>query len=383
MRSDGRRENIVRIGCGEFMRTLITLTVCLLLAVAAVHADPIKIGWIGPLTGNSAVLGIDSVQAVQLAVDEANADPKSKHQFKLLVEDDQYDAAKTVSAYTKLASEGVVAIIASTYGGVFAIADRAEKDGIVVVNPLDCNEDIAKLPSTTLCVATQSESVGRAIAEDIRSRNLGPTAVIFDERNPFMTLVANSLKDTQGSDVVHFAGIDQSRADFNSELLKGNTSKANSFVFLGHDPMGTAMRQARGLGIRSQFYSVGTITSPGYQQLAGQAANGTLVAYWEAPVSAGLTAFLKNFERKAGRPPILQLATVPSYDTATILISALKVEVGPTKERILSHLLGLKSYSGLSGTIAMDPDGATRSIREDIFRFNEGRLERTATTFSK
>jgi branched-chain amino acid transport system substrate-binding protein len=35
--------------------------------------EPIKIGYIGPFSGPSAVLGMDAIKAIEIAADEANA----------------------------------------------------------------------------------------------------------------------------------------------------------------------------------------------------------------------------------------------------------------------------------------------------------------------
>ena len=39
--------------------------------VQVVSAEEIKIGWIGPLTGDAAALGVDSLRALQLKISEA------------------------------------------------------------------------------------------------------------------------------------------------------------------------------------------------------------------------------------------------------------------------------------------------------------------------
>lgn len=358
------------------MQVIRVLIVLLFFTAIDAKAETIKIGWIGPLTGNSAVLGIDSMQAAQLAIEEANSDPENKNKFRLIVEDDQYETSRTVSAYSKLAAQGVVAIIVSTYGGVFAIANRAQKDDIVIINPLDCNDAIADLPDNIFCVATQSESVGQVIAEDIQKNNSGPVAIIYDEKNPFMTLVANTIMDLMVENTTFLYAVDQSASDFKSNLLRAKSKKVLSIVFLGHDPMGGAMHQARSLGLESQFYTVGTITSPGYQELAGRSAEGALVAYWEAPNNFKLKEFLKKFETKVGRMPILQLATIPTYDVSNIITTSLKNKADPSSAQIRNYFQGLKNYSGVSGIITIDDDGASRSIRETLYRFTGGKLVR-------
>jgi branched-chain amino acid transport system substrate-binding protein len=365
-------------------KQVLKVIICALLFTSNSYADgEVKIGWIGPLTGNSAVLGIDSIKAVEIAAAERNlAGGINGKKIRIIFEDDQYDTTKALSAYNKLVSQGVVAILMSTYGGVFAVNDRVTKDDVIVINPLDCNNDIAALSQNIFCIATESESIGRVIAEHIHDNQYYPVGVIYDERNPFMVLVANVIKeDFSKNEKIELisSGIDQNAVtDFRSLLLKFRVNQTKALILLGHDPMGQAMREARNIGLKSKFYTVGTITSPGYQQLAGPAAEGTYVAFWEAAKSARLDKFLAAFNKEAGRPPILQLATIPSYDSAHILFTALEGAVTSANKievaRVKDNLLSLRDYHGLSGTLTMDPDGAVRSIKETIYQFVDSEL---------
>ena len=45
----------------------------LILFYSPQREETIKIGWIGPQTGDSAILGMDNVVAAQIAVDEINS----------------------------------------------------------------------------------------------------------------------------------------------------------------------------------------------------------------------------------------------------------------------------------------------------------------------
>ena len=184
--------------------------------VYAENKEPIRIGWCGPLSGNSAVLGIDSVQAARIAIEEANASGGiNGRKIELVVEDDQYDTVKALSAYNKLVNQdGVAAVLMSTYGAVFSTAERALADGVLVINPLDCNNDIAALAQNTFCIATESESIGRIIAEDIGWRGLKSVGIIFDQSNPFMVLVNKALGkrlDNLGKKRVCKGGFSQKR----------------------------------------------------------------------------------------------------------------------------------------------------------------------------
>ena len=340
----------------------------------------LKLGWSGPLTGPSAVLGVDSLKAVQLAVEQANeAGGVGGRRIELLVEDDQYETSQAVLAYRRLAAKGAVAILASTYGGIFATAQLALRDGVIVIDPLDCNDDIAALEENTFCLATRSESISALLAADIVRTKRFPVTLVRDGKNPFMVLVERELKRLLGSAELYIIEGTQLES-LRAALSNHRARAARAVVFLGHDPMGQAMREARSLGITAQFYTLGTITSPGFQQLAGPAAQDALVAYWEAPASEALAAFLDRFQARFGKEPVLQLASLPSFDAASALIETMQkvfskrgaVEIADLRFELRRYF----KHEGVSGELKMDLDGAVRSIQERLYRFNHGRLER-------
>lgn len=345
------------------------------------RAETLKLGWIGPLTGNSAVLGVDSVPAAQIALSDLQPlGAKKELSFELIVEDDQHDTARSISAYRKLVSEGTAVILMSTYGGFLAASELAARDNVILINPLDCNEEIAKLPENVFCIATLTESISEALAADLQAKQLYPALIVYDETHPFMTIVERSMVTRLGSKAnVQSSGIDlHSFSEFRSLFLPYIKKGVKSIVFLGHDPMGKAMSDARQLGSSAQFYTVGTITSPGFQKLAGEAANGTLVAYWEAPAGQAHNEFLSKFTGKVGRPPILELASIPTYDAVQIVGRAF---LASAREGIVDRaaaqraLYQTKEYQGVSGSITIDPDGIVRSIKERIYRFENGSLK--------
>ena len=128
-------------------------------SVVAEGQTAIRVGWIGPLTGNASALGIDSAPTVKMVFDRINASGGvNGRKLELVIEDDQYSTAKAVAAYKNLVEVQKIKIIfVITYGGFFALANQAERDGVLLLNPLDCDEAIAKLPSNSLCIAKKTE----------------------------------------------------------------------------------------------------------------------------------------------------------------------------------------------------------------------------------
>src|SRR2546423_4776090 len=94
------------------MRTIFAaLCGMLALAPAAARAkDTVRIAFVGPLTGGNSAIGLGGRNSADLAVRLRNADPKSKHQYELVVLDDECKPDAGVQVATKAASDrGIVA----------------------------------------------------------------------------------------------------------------------------------------------------------------------------------------------------------------------------------------------------------------------------------
>jgi branched-chain amino acid transport system substrate-binding protein len=350
-------------------------------------APEIRVGWIGPLTGNAASLGVDSAPAIELIFDKINkAGGIHGAKLKLVIEDDQYNAGKTLSAYNKLVHlDGINVLIVLTYGGIFTIAERAMQDGVIIIDPLDCDAAIAKLPENIFCVAKTTEDLGYRIAELVHGAQEAPPAILYYEGDPFMGTVAETvrkkLKELGGTSEI-FEGYTDATQDFRAFLTKVRSSQAKSLVFMGYDQIALAMRQARELGITLPFYAViGTMQSRGFHAIAGAAAEGTIGPVWIAPRSTRYNEFITDFEAQYDRKPNMDLCTIPSADIAALLARAFQNGAADSKSgnidvaHLKRQLYAIKDYTGFSGKITIDPDGITRSFRTSDAQYHEGELK--------
>jgi len=368
--------------------TKISLVIAAILIIAfllisglnnAVNQDKtIKIGYIGPITGPSAVLGMDAIKAIEIAVDEANAKGGvNGKKIELIAEDDKYLSKDTVNAYNKLVNvDKVKIILISTYGGVFAVADKAKVDGVVVIDPLDCNKDLANADKNIFCLATETESIGTSLAQNLTQSGGKKAAILYSTKDSFMSIVANAFDSefSKNDGVTMKEGFNYDDTDYRSQLLKIKEYNPDALVILGHDEQGFIMKQARELGINVQFMTTGTITSPIAQQNANGKAEGTLLAYWDsAKNGSNVKDFETKFATKAGRPAILPLTTHPAYDTVKILTDIVlpKISGNINGNKVSSELLKVSNYQGVTGVVTIDKDGGAR-IKESVFKLVKG-----------
>ena len=79
---------------------------------AAASGDTIKIGVMGPLTGNVSVYGQAVVNGAALYLKQVNADGGiNGKQIEILTEDEQGDATQAVNCFTKMVDEGITALV--------------------------------------------------------------------------------------------------------------------------------------------------------------------------------------------------------------------------------------------------------------------------------
>jgi branched-chain amino acid transport system substrate-binding protein len=334
----------------------------------------IKIGWIGPQTGQSAVLGMDSFVAAQIAIDEINeAGGIDGRQFELIIEDDQYNTAKSVDAYEKLVNiDGVDFILANTYGSIFALAEKAKKDKVILIDPLDCNSELAGLNDNVFCLATDSESIAEILSDNAEKQGFDKVGILYWNSDMFMPLIKNVFEKEFDGEIVLSEAYVAGTKDFKTQLTKMINRDADAIVMLGYDETGIAMKQARELGFRGQFYATGTLTSPPLQEAAQGTAEGVLFGFWDAPKSEEPTkSFTESFIAVQGRPAILDLASYPSYDAVNVLALAIDNANSLNIKKVKSELLQIQGYKGVIGDVSFAEDGSAR-IRESVFKLVNG-----------
>lgn len=352
---------------------IIALALVIVLSLVLINfqsnEQTIKIGWIGPQTGQSAVLGMDSFVAAQIAVDEINEkDGINGRQVELIIEDDQYNIAKAMNAYNKLVNiDKVDILLMNTYGSIFALADQAVKDDVIILDPLDANSEIAGLNENIFALATDSESIAEVLAEHANDNAYDKAGILYWNSDNFMPLVERVFRENYKGEIVVSESYTAGTSNFQTSLTKMMSEDVKAIVLLGYDETGLAMKQARELGFKGQFYTTGTVTSPPLQEAAMGNAEGTIFAFWNAPKSQEPTkSFTEKFIAKQGRPVILDFAAYPTYDAVNVIALAIDNAGSVEVNKVKSELLKIQDYDGVTGDISFASDGSVR-IRESAF----------------
>jgi branched-chain amino acid transport system substrate-binding protein len=343
-----------------------------------VEGEVIKIGYIGPLTGDSSVLGIDASNSIELAVEEANKKGGiNGKMIELIVEDDQYKTTDSISAYRKLVDiDNVENILISTYGGLFAIAEQSKNDNVLVIDVLDCDKDIANLPDNIFCIAKESEDFGNIMAEFTVKQGYKKIGILVGLYDKFLSSVAEVFeKKIEDKAEIQIEEYIRGTSDFKTSLLK---LKDNDVIMiLGNNDIGIAFKQAKELNINKQFLSVVVITSPSVQEASGGAVEGVYFPDYIQPENNEVAEkFYSDFKSKFERDPYIFLISDQAYDSAKILIDEVLSKVkGETREERIEEKIELlhnvKDYKGVSGNLTMKEDGRIGGISFDVFQLRD------------
>lgn len=338
--------------------------------------EPIKIGYIGPMTGGAAVLGQEAVNAMEVAVARVNSNGGiNGRKVQLIAEDDQFDTAKSVSAYDKLVNiDKVETIIMSNYGGVMAVAEKSKKDNVVIVDALDCDKDIANLGENVFCVAKETTDLADVIADRAVKMGYKNIGIIHSTTDNFMTSVSDEFVARVGNNAtVQVESYAPNTNDFKSVLLKFRDKDA--IVFLGYDEIGIAIKQATELGLTQPRLTIPTVaTTPSIQELSKGTIDGIYFSFY-APLQTNpvATKFQEDFKAKFNRTPFVLVASDQAFDSINILMNNVLPKVNArTKEARLKQVIELmhevKNFPGVTGTLTMKDDGRINGILIRLFR---------------
>lgn len=331
--------------------------------------EELTVAWIGPLTGDAANIGEPNLQGVQLAIERVNEQGGINGvPVRLVIQDDQWDEKQAISAYHKVTkTDDVSVVFGTTYGAGLALADTALADGVLFVNTLDTSHELAAASDGLVTIGIYDEGIGYAIADDIGANEKVAIISIID---PFAELVGGALRERLQTDDLLYVQYDPGEADFRTHLSKIQQYDPDVLVVLGWDELGNIFKQAEELGIDARRYTIDTIMSESAQRRGGESLEGVRFTFWEPEQNEVTTEFFKHYDELFGGEPTNLLFTAVGYDATLTVLTAMQEQ---TEKPLYQTLKELPAVNGVTGSISVDADGASRSIEEELFiYFEEG-----------
>ena len=338
--------------------------------------DTIKVGFIGPLSGDGASFGKDNLVGIQVAVDDINkVGGINGKKVELLIEDDKLDEKITLNAYHKMRSvDDIDVLLSPNYGGLLAIVDQADATQHVIVNSLDTSEELAAAGEYLFAIGIHDENIGYELAhftmDTLKKRRV---AVLYNF-DPITDLISGAFvrkfQEIGGHVVINEGYIDGSH-DFRSVLLKAKSQGVDTLVVFGFDESGFIFKQEMELGLGMTKLAFDTVTSESFLANAGESADGIYFTSWDATGSK-YQSLQRKVVAKSGSAPDQPLFTAVGYDAMITVAQAMKT--GSRGKALHDSLLQVGGMEGVAGEITMSPDGIVRTVSEEMYQIQDGKF---------
>lgn len=362
------------------MRKTISLILVFLVAITLVSCkkeeQTIKIGFSGPMTGDSANYGKLMSQAVALAIDERNeaGGIGGKIKLQMVAEDDEGKVDKANLVIEKLANvDHIMGLVGAVFSGCsMAIAPKCEQNQITMISPSSTHKLLTSLGKYIFRNVLSDELQAKVFAKYVKEK-LGYTSVaILNLKNDYSQGLADDFKaqfEADGGKIVAMESGLQGDKDFKTQLTTIRAKKPQAIFMPGYvNEMAQILQQAKDMGITTKWLAGDGFSNPEIFDLAGDLANG--VIFSNSPDESNIgNAKKKEFEanyfkRFKQKPDSFSLN---SYDAANILMDAMQfvynestpedqktANLNPAKIR--NYVAELQDYAGVSGKITFLPN---------------------------
>ena len=324
------------------------------------ETGPIKIGFIGPLSGDAAAYGADTISAAKIAVEEINASGGiNGRSIEFISEDGKCSAKDGLSAAQKLIGIDKVKFIVSSScsGELLGYTSFAEQNKVLVLNTLGSSPKITEAGDYIFRNDPSDVDGGKQLA-DLVMKNYKKVAVIT-ENTEYAQGIRGVFVDTlkkNNATVTADEVFPPESFDFRSIVLKVKATNPEAIFLNPQTPANAARlaKQIRELGMDQQLY-VAYMSGPEFSA-SGSHAEGTLVI--DAPgLSTGKgSELLSKFKATYSREPGYPYFVGATYDAVYILSQAIG-NVGEDTTKAKDYLYDLPSYQGTVGTYRFDANG--------------------------
>ncbi len=358
------------------MKHIIILGIALLVALSGCATEttegPIKIGNIGPLTGDVAFLGVNVKVAVGTAIEEINAEGGINGRLlEGIYEDGGCGPKEGANAANKLINiDGVDFIIGGLCSGeTLGAAPIAEEAGVVLFSPTSSNPDITNSGDYIFRSYPSDAFQGKVAAEYVLNDLAGEKIAIMNCQGDWCVGVKNVFKEhllSIGGNIVAEEDFAQGSVDLRSQLTKVKDSDPDVVYILSYTQSGVALlTQMKELGIDAKVLGGDSWADDTLWEQAASAGDGARFLVPSTPPSEEFDAKMKAKGIEAS------LGTQQGYDNVMILADIFR-EFGTNPVVVKEALYNVKDYQGFSGVITIDSNGDLEKAVYDVKEANNG-----------
>jgi len=323
------------------------------------------IGVVGPMTGPAAQSGNNMRDAVALGIGELNEKGlPGGVTLKMVVVDDEGNPTKSINGNKRLVyNENAVAVIGAVHSScTLANMVVTQEAGVPQITPISTSPQITSQGNEWIFRTAATDAVQASNIVDIAFNKLGKQrlAVIYvsNDYGRDAYKVLDRIATEMGRPPVAAESFNRGDKDFSSQLLKIEEANPDTLVIWSlYEEAALIARQVDQMGMDVQLMGGGGLTNSKYVELAGGAAEGTIVCQTYHPSSqeSHVESFTRSFSTRYDRNPDPNAAQ--SYDAIMILGQAIEKAGVDEPAAIRDALAAMDAFNGVTGTITFDDAG--------------------------
>ena len=359
-------------------------------APAVAQETVVKIGHVGPISGNIAHLGKDNENGAVMAIDDLNAKGMTiggkKVKFELLKEDDAADPKQGTAAAQKLVDAKVNGVIGHLNSGTTIPASKIYSDaGIPQISPSATNPKYTQQGfKTAFRVCANDGQLGGTLGKYAVTDLKAKTIAVIDDATAYGQGVAEEFTKAakkSGANVVATEHTSNNATDFQAILTKVKGTKPDVVFYGGMDAQaGPMLRQMKQLGINAKFMGGDGICTAELAKLAGDGmGDGQVVCAEAGGVLKGkegpMNDFKAKFKKKFGVD--VQIYAPYVYDAVMVMADAMKKADSADPAKYLP-VLAKENYQGITGPISFDAKGDVKEGTLTLYTYKGGAREQLA-----
>jgi len=326
-------------------------------------SGPLKLGFMGALTGPDAQLGINIYNGAELAVKQHNA-KSGVTQVQLVKFDTQGDPAQATSLAPKAISSGVVGIIGPAFSGESKTADPIfEQAKIPNISPSATNPGLSQNGWKYFHrVLANDDAQGPGIADFLSKQAGAKNIAVIDDASAYGKGLADVVAKTLTSGGVKIANrqaIDPKANDYASTVNAIKAANADAVFFGGYySAAARFVKQLRDAGSKAMFASGdGTLDQKFITGAGNAAAQGAFVsctcALTTASTDPTVVKFNTDYKAAYGSDPATYSAE--GFDAATAFLKA--IDAGKRTGADINAYLATEDFTGVSKPIKFTSTG--------------------------
>lgn len=342
------------------------------------------IGFQGALTGENKQLGINEVNSVNLAVDQANAKDDLGFKLKVLSSDDGGDDNKAKAAAQKLIQDTtVLGVIGPAFSGpTAATGNDYGGANIGLISPSATREDLTKSGFKTFHRVVPTDGIeGQATADYLAKKF--KNVFVIDDATPYGKGVADVVrKGLQAKNIkVTSESVPKTTQNYDTIASQVKASGAQAMYYGGYDAQAAQLSRA----LTSAGYTGYRISGNGgkssiFTDNSGASGNNYYFACGcldatSGSASAEAQAFNKAYEAKFKTASSTYSAE--AYDATNALITAIKAASAKgalTRASVLDEINKL-DYKGITTQVKFASSGEVAQATVNLYVQKNGKID--------